>query len=93
MPGRRGEGYAVREDEVGRFKEWGFQRGEGLFPLSGGNVERSETKGVGEIEIPLPLGGPLVTFWPLRKSLARGETFPVFSISIIIYDFARFYAI
>ena len=37
---------------IGRFKERGVQRGEGRFPLSGGNVERSETKGVGTIRNP-----------------------------------------
>ena len=31
----------------GRFKEKGFLGKGGRFPLSGGNVERSETKGVG----------------------------------------------
>ena len=36
----------------GRFKGRGFQRREGRFPLSGGNVERSETKGVGPIRNP-----------------------------------------
>ena len=36
----------------GRFKGKGFQRRGGRFPLSGGNVERSETKGGGTIRNP-----------------------------------------
>ncbi|RHR08113.1 hypothetical protein DWX58_09820 [Pseudoflavonifractor sp. AF19-9AC] len=68
----RGEGYAVREDEIGRFKERGFQRGEADSPYQG---EMSQMdKGGRVLEIPLPFDGSLVTFCPDRKSLApEGE--------------------
>ena len=42
----------ARRPPFGRFKGKGFQRRGGRFPLSGGNVERSETKRVGTIRNP-----------------------------------------
>ena len=65
----RGEGYAVREDEVGRFKEGGFQRGEADSPYQGEMSRRD--KGGRVLEIPPTFDGSLVTFCPYRKSLAR----------------------
>ena len=62
------EGYEVREDEVGRFKEWGFQRGEADSPYQGEMSRRD--KGGRVLEIPPTFDGSLVTFCPHRKSLA-----------------------
>ena len=71
----RGEGYAVREDEIGRFKERGFQRGEADSPYQGEMSRRD--KGGRALEIPLPFDGSLVTFCLHRKSLARKRNIPI----------------
>ena len=64
LPTGQGERSGAFEDEIGRFKGMGYLGEGGRLPLSGGDVERSETKGVGTIEIPLPLGDLLVPFDP-----------------------------
>ena len=61
----RGEGYEVREDEVGRFKEGRFQRGEADSPCQGEMSRRDKRGRV--LEIPPTFDGSLVTFCPHRK--------------------------